>query len=80
MLVRMISKKLNTYLHYLKHIEDIYPVKKLLFNFIYEYLKLHPDDYFWITDYDWFYRLEDMEKLHSLPYNPEWCYTDPVLI
>lgn len=44
------------------HIEDIYGVQQLIFNFIYEYLKLNPDDYFWITDFDWVYNWGDMKK------------------
>ncbi|MEK3697278.1 hypothetical protein NYE33_09895 [Paenibacillus sp. FSL R10-2199] len=62
------------------HIEDIYGVQQLIFNFIYEYLKLNPDDYFWITDFDWVYNWGDMKKIKSLPYDPHWCYQDPRLI
>ncbi|PNQ86212.1 hypothetical protein ACN92M_07675 [Paenibacillus polymyxa] len=58
-------------------IEDIYGVEKLIFRFIYEYLKLNPTDYFWIPDYDWVYSLEDMQKFRSLPYDPNWCYKNP---
>ncbi|ETT63818.1 hypothetical protein C173_22002 [Paenibacillus sp. FSL R7-277] len=62
------------------HIEDIYGVQKLIFNFIYEYLRLNPDNYFWVTDYDWVYSWGDMKKMKSLPYDPDWCYIDPRLI
>ncbi|BBH22805.1 hypothetical protein Back11_41500 [Paenibacillus baekrokdamisoli] len=62
------------------HIEDIYGVQELIFSFIYEYLRLNPDDYFWVADYDWVYSWEDMQKLKSLPYDPNWCYNDPKLI
>lgn len=64
-------------LYQVGHIEDIYGVQKLIFNFIYEYLRLNPDDYFWVTDYDWVYRWEDMQKLKALPYDPDWCYKNP---
>ncbi len=43
-------------------------------HFIYEYLKLNPDDYFWIADNDWVYNWEDIHKLKSLPDDPDWCY------
>ncbi|MCK6077084.1 hypothetical protein [Paenibacillus silvae] len=58
-------------------IEEIYGVQELIFSFIYEYLKLNPDDYFWVTDYDWVYSWGDMQKLKSLPYDPDWCYKNP---
>lgn len=59
------------------HIEDIYGNQELIFHFIYEYLKLNPDDYFWIADNDWLYNWEDMQKLKSVPYDPNWCYQNP---
>lgn len=62
------------------HIEDIYGVQKLIFIFIYEYLRVNPNDLFWIIDYDWIYTWEDMQKLKSLPYDPDWCYKDPKLL
>jgi len=62
------------------HIEDIYGVQELIFQFIYEYLKINPDDYFWITDNDWMYSWDDIQKLKSLPYDPDWCYKNPKLI
>jgi len=59
------------------HIEDIYSVQKLVYNFIYDYLRLNPDDYFWVTDFNWVYNWEDMKRLKTLPYDPDWCYKDP---
>lgn len=56
------------------HIEDIYGNQELILHFIYEYLKLNPDDYFWIADDDWVYSWEDIQELKSLPYDPDWCY------
>ncbi|CAM5781936.1 hypothetical protein [Brevibacillus borstelensis] len=61
-------------------IEEIYGAQELIFRFIYEYLKLNPDDYFWVADYDWVYSWEDMQKLKSLPYDPDWCYKNPKTI
>uniref|UniRef100_UPI00406C38B4 hypothetical protein n=1 Tax=Paenibacillus sp. FSL H7-0350 TaxID=2975345 RepID=UPI00406C38B4 len=58
-------------------IEEIYGAQELIFRFIYEYLKLNPDDYFWVADYDWVYSWEDMQKLKSLPYDSDWCHKSP---
>jgi len=64
-------------LYQVGHIEDIYGNHELILNFIHEYLKLNPDDYFWIADNDWVYSLEDIQKLKSLPYDTDWCYKNP---
>ncbi|ERI09029.1 hypothetical protein [Aneurinibacillus aneurinilyticus] len=61
-------------------IENVSNAEELIFRFIYEYLKLNPDNYFWTADYDWVYSWEDMQKLKSLPYDPDWCYKNPKLI
>lgn len=61
-------------------VEEIYGAEEILFRFIYEYLKINPDDYFCVDDYNWVYRWEDMQKLKSLPYDPDWCYKDPRMI
>ncbi|WP_106768377.1 hypothetical protein [Paenibacillus faecalis] len=58
-------------------IEEVYGAEKVIFRFIYEYLKINPNDYFWVADYDWVYSWEDMRKLKSLPYDPNWCYKNP---
>jgi len=49
----------------------------LLFNFVYEYLKLNPDDLFEVAYYDHrIYSLKEMEQLRRRPYDPNWCYRD----
>lgn len=58
-------------------IEEVYGAEKVIFRFIYEYLKINPDDYFWVADYDWVYSWEDMQRLKSLPYDSDWCYKNP---
>ncbi|WP_339186590.1 hypothetical protein MKX33_21310 [Paenibacillus sp. FSL R5-0490] len=68
----------NESLRQVGHIEDIYGNQELILHFIYEYLKLNPDDYFWIADNDWVYRLEDMQNLKSLPYDRDWCYKNAI--
>lgn len=50
--------------------------KRIVFEFIYEYLKLNPKDYFWAED-DWVYTLEDMERLSQLPFDENWCSKNP---
>ncbi|MFK4302617.1 hypothetical protein ABH892_002721 [Paenibacillus sp. RC254] len=70
----------NNKLYQVGCIEDVYGVEALVFRFIYEYLKLNSDDYFWVADYDWVYSWEDMQKLKSQPYDPDWCYKNPKLI
>jgi len=55
-------------------IEDIYGVEELVFRFIYQYLQLNRDDYFWVPDNDWVYGWEDLQRFKSLPYDSEWCY------
>ncbi|MEK3703539.1 hypothetical protein MKY87_05350 [Paenibacillus sp. FSL R7-0198] len=59
------------------HIEDIYGNQESILHFIYEYLKLKPYDYFWIADNDWVYSLDDIQRLKSVPYDPDWCYRNP---
>ncbi|MFF2484375.1 hypothetical protein [Paenibacillus sp. NPDC058071] len=58
-------------------IEDVYDNEELLFSFVYEYLKLNPNQYYWLGGYNWVYSWEDMQKLKSLPYDPDWCYKNP---
>lgn len=57
-------------------IENVIDNEEIVFNFIYEYLKLNPQDYFWVED-DWVYTLEDMELLNKLPFDENWCYKNP---
>jgi hypothetical protein len=58
-------------------IEDVYDNEQLLFNFVYEYLQLNQKQYYWLGGYNWVYSWEDMRKLKSLPYDPDWCYKNP---
>ncbi|MFF2450524.1 hypothetical protein ACFVSW_26115 [Neobacillus sp. NPDC058068] len=70
----------NNKLYQVGTIEDVHGVEELVFRFIYNYLKINPDDYFWVADYDWVYSWEDMQKLKSRPYDSDWCYKNPKLI
>jgi hypothetical protein len=44
----------------------------LVFNFVYEYLKLNPDEYFWFGTDSHAFSWEDMKKLKEKPYDPDW--------
>ncbi|MDS0527712.1 hypothetical protein NNC19_18645 [Clostridium sp. SHJSY1] len=57
-------------------IENVIDNEKIVFKFVYEYLKLNPQDFFWVED-DWVYTLKDMEQLSKLPFNENWCYKNP---
>ncbi|WP_160673127.1 hypothetical protein [Clostridium sp. C8-1-8] len=67
-------------LYEIAYAENISDREELVFNFIYEYLKLNPKDYFWVDSYEWVFSLDDMEKLRKLPFDSEWCYKDPKLV
>lgn len=63
-------------LYTVAYIENIIDNEELAFRFIYEYLKLNPQDYFWVED-DWVYTLKDLERLSKLPFDEYWCYKNP---
>ncbi|WP_308723261.1 hypothetical protein [Paenibacillus polysaccharolyticus] len=58
-------------------IEEAFGAEEVIFQFVYEYLKLNQADYFWVADYDWVYTWEDIKKLHSMSYDSDWCYKNP---
>lgn len=62
------------------YIEEIAGVEDLLFKFIYEYLKINKSDYFWMPDYGWIYKLEDLKKVNGSPLNLKWCYENPIFL
>ena len=43
-------------------IEDFDECEKMLLDFLYEYFKLNPEDYFW-DELDWYYTQEDIVKI-----------------
>lgn len=63
-------------LYQVAYIEKIRNNKQIMFKFIHEYLKINPQDYFWVED-DWVYTLEEMERLSKLPFDENWCYKNP---
>lgn len=60
------------------YIEELYGAERLVFRYMYEYLKINPTYYFWMTDYKWVYNWEDMKNISSLSsFDSEWCYKNP---
>lgn len=57
-------------------LDTFYIRGRLLYDFVYEYLKQNPEDLFWVED-DWVYGLEEMEQLRRKPYNPAWFESNP---
>lgn len=63
-------------LHNIAYIDNVRDYEELAFKFVYEYLKLNPNDYFWFED-DYAFNFEDMERLSKLPFDSNWCYKNP---
>lgn len=57
-------------------IEDFDECERILLDFLYEYFKLNPEDYFW-DELDWYYTQEDIVKLKQKEFNSDWCYKNP---
>ena len=60
-------------------IENFSECEKMLLDFLYEYLKLNPEDYFW-DEFDWYYTFEDIKKIRQNEFDRYWCYQNPNLI
>lgn len=60
-------------------IEEVSGNENVVFKFVYEYLKLNPNDYFWFED-EFAFNYQDMSNLSKLPFDSEWCYKNPKLI
>lgn len=58
------------------YIEEVRDSEEIIFKFIYEYLKLNPEDCLWVEE-DWVYTLDDIERLSKLPFDECWCYKNP---
>lgn len=69
----------DTHSEYFKALEsdDFYDNEDLLFRFVYGVLNIYPSAKIWIED-DWFYTLEDLEKIKRKPYDNNWCYKHPI--
>ena len=63
-------------LHRIICIDNMEFNERLTLKFVYEYLKLNPNDYFW-NDNNWFYTLNDIERIINLPFDENWGYRNP---
>ncbi|MGL4393729.1 MAG: hypothetical protein ACRCS8_00670 [Brevinema sp.] len=48
----------------------------LLFRIVHDLLKQYPKAKLWIEE-DWFYTLEDLDKINNKAFNKDWCYKNP---
>ena len=58
------------------NIEEIDGREKLVLDFLYEYLKLNPEDIFW-NQYEWYYNYETIKEIKEKEFNSRWCYKKP---
>lgn len=59
-------------------IEDISDCERILLDFLYEYLKLNPEDYY-DDEEEWYYTHEDIVRIKQREFDPTWCYKNPHL-
>lgn len=59
-------------------IEDIGECEEILLDFLYEYFKLNPEDYFW-NELDWYYTHDDIARIKQREFDSAWCYKNPKL-
>ena len=57
-------------------IEDFNNCEDMLLRFVYEYMKLSPNDIFY-DELDWYYTKADIDKIVSNSFNKNWCYILP---
>ncbi len=57
-------------------IEDISDCERILLDFLYEYLKRNPEDYFYAEE-EWYYTYEDIVRIKQREFDPTWCYKKP---
>ncbi len=56
----------------------VWMCERILLDFLYEYLKSNPEDYFWCEG-DWYYTFDDIAHIKERGFDPDWCYKDPHL-
>lgn len=56
--------------------EDFYENEDLLLRICHALLKIYPTAKIWIEE-DWFYTLEDLDKITKMPFSDDWCYRNP---
>lgn len=50
---------------------------RILLDFLFEYFKLNPYDYFWLDGAKWHFTYEDIKKIKQQKYDSNWCNKDP---
>lgn len=53
--------------------------EEILLDFLYEYFKMNPEDYFLVYE-DWYYTYNDIVRIKQREFDPDWCYKDPRLL
>ena len=53
--------------------EKISGREKMLLDFVYEYMRMNPDDYFY-AEGDWYYTSEDIKRIKEKEFETDWCY------
>lgn len=79
------DRDLNRFGHIIKEenlirvifIERISECEKILLDFLFEYFRLNPNDYFLVEEYEWYYTYGDIRKIKQNAFDPLWCYKDP---
>ena len=56
--------------------EQVGHSERILLDFLYEYLKRNPEDYFWCYN-DWYFTLDDIARIRQKEFDPLWCYKYP---
>lgn len=57
-------------------IEDLSNCSKMLLDFLYEFFKIYPDDYFW-SERKWYYTYEDIVKIKQEDFDRYWYCKNP---
>lgn len=57
-------------------IEDLSDSEDSVLKILHEYFHIHPDEYFY-SEEDWFYTMEDIEKIYEKDDWYHWCYKKP---
>ena len=58
-------------------IDDAPDCDRILLDFLFEYFKLNPHDYFWLDGAKWHFTYEDIKKIKQNKFEPYWCCKDP---
>ncbi len=58
------------------HIEDISDSEDMLLRILYEYFKVHPNDYFF-DDLDWYYTKKEIDRIYNSDDWEDWPYKNP---